>query len=131
MLAKAKLNIISSHVSTALLDDKISDEKFRLIVDEIEKYNPMKETRDIQGAVRINETKRTPSARPKRVKLAPTVVGSDACVCRIFQCTSVHVYIELHHSAINKSDKPAHCSEAGVDHWPAFHCTAETVASTA
>ena len=32
---------------------------------------------------------------------------------------------------INKSDKPAHCSEAGMDHWPAFHCTAETVASTA
>ena len=50
-------------------------------------------------------------------------------------CLSVCLYESqsyiINHSPINKSDKPAHFSEAGVDHCPAFHCTAETVASTA
>ena len=43
ILAESKLNRIADHISTALVDDKISDEEFRLIVSEVEKYNDMKE----------------------------------------------------------------------------------------
>ena len=43
ILAESKLNRIADHISTALVDDKISDEEFRLIVSEVEKNNDMKE----------------------------------------------------------------------------------------
>lgn len=43
MLAQAKLNTISDHISKALKDNEISDEEFRLILSEIDKYNQMKE----------------------------------------------------------------------------------------
>ena len=42
-LADSKLNTISDHVSAAQVDDKISDEVFRLILSEVDKYNQMKE----------------------------------------------------------------------------------------
>jgi hypothetical protein len=42
VLAESKLNTIANHVSTALLDGEISDDEFRLIVDEVTKYNQMK-----------------------------------------------------------------------------------------
>lgn len=42
VLAESKLNTITDHVSSALVDGRISDEEFRLIVDEISKYNQMK-----------------------------------------------------------------------------------------
>ena len=42
-LASAKLDTIVSHVSKALVDDFISDEKFRLIMEELNKYKAMKE----------------------------------------------------------------------------------------
>lgn len=41
-LAKAKLNTILDRISPAMTDDKISDEEFRLILSEIDKYNQMK-----------------------------------------------------------------------------------------
>ena len=43
MLASAKLDTIASHVSKALADDFISDEEFKLIMEEQEKYKTMKE----------------------------------------------------------------------------------------
>ena len=43
MLASAKLDTIASHVSKALTDDFISDEEFKLIMEELEKYKTMKE----------------------------------------------------------------------------------------
>ena len=43
MIASAKLDTIASHVSKALSDNKVSDEEFRLILDELEKYKVMKE----------------------------------------------------------------------------------------
>ena len=43
MLASAKLDTIASHVSKALMDDFISDEEFKLIMEELEKYKAMKE----------------------------------------------------------------------------------------
>ena len=43
MLASAKLDTIASHVSKALTDDFISDEEFKLIMEELEKYKAMKE----------------------------------------------------------------------------------------
>ena len=42
-LASAKLDTIASHVSKALTDDFISDEEFKLIMEELEKYKAMKE----------------------------------------------------------------------------------------
>ena len=42
-LAYAKLDTIASHVSKALLDNFISDDEFKLIMDELNKYKAMKE----------------------------------------------------------------------------------------
>ena len=44
-IASAKLDTISSHISKALSDNKVTDEKFRLILEELEKYKVMKEVR--------------------------------------------------------------------------------------
>ena len=42
VLAEAKLDTISDHVSQALRDGSVSDDEFRLILDEMEKYSQMK-----------------------------------------------------------------------------------------
>ena len=42
-LAMAKLDTIASHISKALMDDYISDEEFKLIKDEMNKYKTLKE----------------------------------------------------------------------------------------
>ena len=42
-LAMAKLDTIASHVSKAMTDDFISDEEFKLIMEEMEKYKALKE----------------------------------------------------------------------------------------
>ena len=43
MLASAKLDTIASHISKALMDDYISDEEFKLIMEELNKYKVIKE----------------------------------------------------------------------------------------
>ena len=43
MLAKAKLDTIASHISEALMDNKISDDEFQSIMEELNKYKAMKE----------------------------------------------------------------------------------------
>ena len=42
-LASAKLDTIASHISKAIMDDYISDEEFKLIMSEMDKYKAMKE----------------------------------------------------------------------------------------
>ena len=42
-IASAKLDTISSHISIALSNNKVTDEEFRLILEELEKYKVMKE----------------------------------------------------------------------------------------
>ena len=42
-IASTKLDTISSHISKALGDNKITDDEFRLILEELEKYKVMKE----------------------------------------------------------------------------------------
>ena len=42
-LAVSKLNTISSYISKALVDNKISDEEFQLILSELDKYRELKE----------------------------------------------------------------------------------------
>ena len=42
-LAMAKLDTIASHVSKAMMDDFVSDEEFKLIMDEMNKYKALKE----------------------------------------------------------------------------------------
>ena len=41
-IASAKLDTIASHVSKALSDNKVTDEEFRLILEELEKYKVMR-----------------------------------------------------------------------------------------
>ena len=41
-IASTKLDTISSHISKALSDNKVTDEEFRLILEELEKYKVMK-----------------------------------------------------------------------------------------
>ena len=41
-LDESKLNTIADRISVALNDDKITDEEFRLILSEVDKYNHMK-----------------------------------------------------------------------------------------
>ena len=43
MKASTKLNMIALHISKALCDNKVTDEEFRLILEELEKYKVMKE----------------------------------------------------------------------------------------
>ena len=43
MIASAKLDTITLHVSKALSDNKVIDEEFQLILEELEKYKVMKE----------------------------------------------------------------------------------------
>ena len=42
-IASTKLDTIRSHISKALSDNKITDDEFRLILEELEKYKVMKE----------------------------------------------------------------------------------------
>ena len=44
VLASAKLNTVHSHISKALEDCNISDDEYKLVLEEIEKYRTMKET---------------------------------------------------------------------------------------
>ena len=43
MAASAKLDTIASHISKTMMDNYISDEEFKLIMEEIKKYKAMKE----------------------------------------------------------------------------------------
>lgn len=49
VLAESKLNSVADRISVALNDDKISEEEFRLILSEVDKFNQMKE--EIRGRV--------------------------------------------------------------------------------
>lgn len=60
ILAESKLNTISDHVSTALLDGRISDDEFRLVVAELEKFQLMRAeiragAQQKHGAVTVDE----------------------------------------------------------------------------
>ena len=63
VLAASKLNTISDHVSRALMDGVISDEEFKLIVEELKKYDQLKAEiragpRKKQAATLDEETKK-------------------------------------------------------------------------
>ena len=47
-LAEAKLNTISGYVSKALEDDNISGEEYSLILNELVKFNEMKEKLEVK-----------------------------------------------------------------------------------
>ena len=55
MLASAKLDTIASHISKALMDDHISDEEFKLIMEELNNYKAMKEEIRSNTKKRIKE----------------------------------------------------------------------------
>ena len=55
MLATAKLDTIASHISEALMDNKISIDEFKLIMEELNKYKAMKEEIRNNTKTRIKE----------------------------------------------------------------------------
>ena len=57
VLAEAKLNTVADHVSKALRDGDVSDEEFRLILDELDKYGQMKSAirTHTQSATQLDE----------------------------------------------------------------------------
>lgn len=66
-MPEAKLNTIADHISTALTDDKISDEEFRLILSEVDKYDQMRaEIRWRQEKSLSNDEKETSKARERQ-----------------------------------------------------------------
>ena len=54
-LASAKLDTIASHISKALMDNYVSDEEFKLIMEELNKYKAMKEEIRSNTKKRIKE----------------------------------------------------------------------------
>ena len=52
-LAEVKLNTISDYVSKALEDDYISDEEYSLILNELVKFNEMKE--EIRSKIKVSK----------------------------------------------------------------------------
>jgi len=71
-LPKSKLNTVADHVSCALMDGRISDEEFRLIIDEVKKYGQLKAeirsgARKAHAAVQLDEeTKKLPHQAGQR-----------------------------------------------------------------
>ena len=66
-LAESKLNTIADRISVALNDDKITEEEFRLILSEVDKYKQMKtEIRGRQKQSLSEDEKKTISACEKR-----------------------------------------------------------------
>ena len=59
MLASAMLDTIASHISKALMDDYISDEEFKLIMEELNKYKAMKEEIRNNTKKRLKEEEET------------------------------------------------------------------------
>ena len=66
-LAESKLNTIADRISVALNDDKITEEEFRLILSEVDKYNQMKAGHQKQsGGLSEDEKEQTISAFERR-----------------------------------------------------------------
>ena len=57
MLASAKLDTIASHISKAMMDNYISDEEFKLIMEELNKYKAMKEEIRSKSNKKLKEEK--------------------------------------------------------------------------
>ena len=90
-LASAKLDTIASHISKALMDDYISDEEFKLIMDEMNKYKAMKEeirnntkkiskTEEEESLIERGRQEARESLKPFKIK-APRF--RCRCVCEI------------------------------------------------
>ena len=55
VLAEAKLNTISDHISKALTDGKVSDDEFTLILSEMDKFREMKNEIGRKAKTNIDE----------------------------------------------------------------------------
>ena len=55
VLADSKINTISSHISKALNDSEISDDEFKLILDELDKFNKMKKEIRLKLTAELDE----------------------------------------------------------------------------
>ena len=106
-LASAKLDTIASHVSKALKDDFISDEEFKLIMGELDKYKAMKEEIRNKAKKKLKEEEKEnliergwQEAREfggwlKRIMVAPWRIELPSfrcrCVCEIGDAAHVDI----------------------------------------
>ena len=91
ILASSKLNTVHSHISKALEDCKISDDEYKLVLEEVEKYRAMKEElrrKHTDGSLIDQKTKNEQiklgreQARTSFIKkLATSVSFSLNCAC--------------------------------------------------
>ena len=66
-IASTKLNTIASHISKALSDNKLTDEEFQLILEELEKYKVRKEEVRSKTKTKVaTETKESPIERGRQ-----------------------------------------------------------------
>ena len=75
ILAESKLNTISDHVSRALVDAQVSDEEFRLILDESNKFDQMKA--EIRAGAKKKHGAITPPALDEDTKKSLIQRGRD------------------------------------------------------
>ena len=68
VLANSKLNTVADHVSTALKDGEISDQEFRLVLDEWAKYSGMRD--EIRACALDTATKKRASSGRTEARLS-------------------------------------------------------------
>ena len=67
-IASTKLNTVTSYISKALIDNKVNDEEFQLILEELAKYKIIKE--EVRTKTKKKITVETREARDSFLKLA-------------------------------------------------------------
>ena len=75
VLADSKLNTITDHVSKAIMDGNVSDDEFKLIMDEVEKYKQMRD--QIRAGTRKTYATFGPQELDEETKKALVQKGRD------------------------------------------------------
>jgi len=78
ILAASKLNTVHSHISKALQDCEVSDDEYKLILDEVAKYSTVKEALRLRhapaaGSIMDEETKNELIKRDREQALASII----------------------------------------------------------
>ena len=82
ILAKSKLNTVADHASSALMDGRISDEEFRLIIDELKKYGQLKAeirsgARKAHAAVELDEETKSSLIKQGKEEARASIIKSS------------------------------------------------------
>lgn len=104
VLADSKLNSIADHVSTALVDSEISDQKFRLILDVMEKYTKMKQV--IRAGAKMVNTTVTINEETKNSLIQQGRDEARANIIKKVDCTIKCTYVCWLNAASDQEDLP-------------------------